>query len=256
MIQSRFLRIVLVAAVLGFGALLVASWSPDDDPLARAVTVGLMLLAVTFAVGVALPGRRRIALRVVAGAVVLFYLVYFATYAWRALHGEPQPFGLGQPSALMAGLGLLVWGVPLLVYTLSGRTLREHAADEALAQAIASDPTGELIDRQTIAALEAEGADVTLETDVQLFMLFPAEGNARSALNVVQREGHVADLHAPDEPAEPWVVAVHRLLAPTFEGIREARSRYTILARELGGAFDGWEAAVRAPDATDEPGER
>jgi MFS family permease len=248
MIESRFLRAVLVAALLGFVALLVAGWSPDDTPTARAVGVGLVLLALTFAVGVIAPGRRRLALRIVAGVVVAFYLAYFGTYAWRLARGEPQPFVFGQPSALMAGIGLLVWGVPLLVYALSGRTLREHAADEAAVKALAADPTGELLDQHTLDALTDEGADLALETDVQLFLLFPGEGHARSAQSVVQREGHVGDVLAPDEPDTPWVLAVHRRFVPTLENVRAARARYTSLATELGGTFDGWEAAVRAAD--------
>ena len=253
MIESRFLRIVLVVAVLGFAALLLAGRSPDDTPAARAVSTGLVLLALTFVVGLVMPGRRRIALRVVAGLVVAFYLAYFAIYAWRLVQGEPQPFGLGTPSALMAGLGLLVWGVPLLVYALSGRTLREHAAAEAAARAIAADPTGEMLDRHTLDALVAEGADLALETDVQLFLLFPTEAHARSAQSVVQREGHVGDVLAPDEPDQSWVLAVHRMLVPSLENVRAARARYTSLATELGGTFDGWEAALRRPDPNPSP---
>ena len=251
MIRSRFLRITLIAALLGFAGTMIMSWAPGDRPAARAVSVGLVLLAITFAVGLAFPDRRRIALRIVAGTVVLVYVVYFAVYAWRLLHGEPQPFGIGRPSALMAGIGLLVWGIPLLVYALSGRSLREHKRIEAVARAIAADPTGEVIDRHTLGALEAEGADLALETDVQFFMYFPSEGHARSALSVIEREGHAADLHASEHESagEPWVVAVHRRLAPTWENVRAARARYTSLAQELGGGFDGWEAAVRAPDA-------
>lgn len=248
MIESRFLRAVLVAALLGFVALLVAGWSPDDAPTARAAGIGLVFLALTFAAGIVVPGRRRLALRVVAGVVVAFYLAYFATYAWRLARGEPQPFELGRPSALMAGIGLLVWGVPLLVYALSGRTPREHAADEAAVKALVADPTGETLDRHTLDALVDEGADLALETDVQLFLLFPEEGHARSAQSVVQREGHVGDVLAPDEPGTPWVLAVHRRLVPTLENVRAARARYTSLATELGGTFDGWEAAVRAGD--------
>lgn len=130
----------------------------------------------------------------------------------------------------------------------AGLVGRAHAGGEAAVAMLATEPTGEMLDRRTLGALVDEGADLALETDVQLFLLFPTEGHARSAQSVVRREGHLGDVLASDEPDAPWVLAVHRTMVPALENVRAARARYTSLAMELGGTFDGWEAAVRGPD--------
>ena len=116
-------RIVLILALLGFVWMINAGPAdPADAPTASQRVVGIVVssVALLFAIGLAFPRRGRVATRIVAGCVVLAYLAYFVTELIELLRGEQQEFTRGEPSALMAGIGLLVWGVPMIVYALGG----------------------------------------------------------------------------------------------------------------------------------------
>jgi hypothetical protein len=115
--MSRGARLILVAFLLLFVWMVLAGWSTDTPKqrVGSAVVAGFMLV---LALGIAAPGRFIWALRVAAGAVAATYAVYFVTELVALLRGEPQPLVMGRPSATMAGLGLLVFGVPALVFAL------------------------------------------------------------------------------------------------------------------------------------------
>ena len=105
-------RIVLILALLGFVWMVNAGPAdPTDAPTTSQRVVGIIVssVALLFALGLAFPRRGRVATRIVAGCVVLAYLAYFVTELISLLRGEPRPFRRGEPSALMAGIGLLVW---------------------------------------------------------------------------------------------------------------------------------------------------
>ena len=119
MFKSPVLRGILIAFLLLFSGMLLSSWSTDTlvQRIASAIVAGLMLL---FALGLLAPRRLGWIFRVLAGVVFLVYLAYFGHQLWRLLSGDAQSFSPGRPSALMAGLGLLILGVPCLVFALSG----------------------------------------------------------------------------------------------------------------------------------------
>lgn len=241
MISSPTLRAVLVLALLAFAAFcLQIAWTEGGK--GTWILLVLALGAVTFAVGLILPGRHRIALRVLAGAVVVAYVVYFGIELTALLRGDAQPPRIGGPSALMAGFGILLWGVPLLVYSLSGRTPRENATQAA----IAADHDFALRDQQTLAALVEAGSDLEIPTEVRFYLAVSSEEHARSVANVAAREGFVVEVYPPAAPTAVWTCCVVQELAPTWENIRRARARFTELAAAMGGEVDGWEAAVRS----------
>ena len=240
MIQSPLLRAVLVLALLAFAAFgLSTAWTEGGE--GTALLVGISLAALTFAVGLVFPGRRRIALRLVAGAVVAMYLVYLGGELWGLLRGEAQAVRIGRPSALMAGVGVLIWGIPLLVYTLSGRTLRENAEQAALA----SDVTYALRDRRTLDALVEAGADLDLVTEVRFYVNAPTAGHARSLENVLARRGLAVEVLIPDGARDEATCVVIQEMAPSWDNIRETRQWLTEVATQLGSTVDGWEAVVR-----------
>jgi hypothetical protein len=245
MISSPTLRAVLAIALVAFAAFcLQLAWT-EGGP-GTWVLIVLALGAVTFAVGLIVPGRRRIALRLVAGVVVIGYLVYFGAELAALLRGGSQPLRVGGPSAMMAGVGVLVWGVPLLVYTLSGRTPREHA----IRAAIAADHDFVLRDRLALAALERAGADLELPTEVRFHLDLPGEAHARSVANVAEREGLGVEVYAPEDPSGPWTCCVSDTMRPTWENIRGLRARLTELASAMGGEVEGWEALARSDSST------
>ncbi len=119
MIRSYFLRILLIGALLAGVWLILAGWS-TDSPRDRLVEASISVVVVLFAVAIALPARASWALRVVAGTVGAAYLLYFGSELWSLLGGKAQSFRIGQPSALMAALGLLIIGIPMLVFAFAG----------------------------------------------------------------------------------------------------------------------------------------
>lgn len=54
------------------------------------------------------------------GVIGLSYVVYFVAELAKLLGGERQPLAPGQPSATMAGLGLIFYSVPFLIFAISG----------------------------------------------------------------------------------------------------------------------------------------
>jgi len=123
--RDRFLRVVVVAALLGGVWLILAGWELDS-PRVRFFDASISAVVLLLALGLAFPRRALWALRVVAGAIGLLYLVYFGLELRGLLAGHAKPIRLGQPSATMAGLGLLIIGIPMLVFALSGTSLMRH----------------------------------------------------------------------------------------------------------------------------------
>jgi hypothetical protein len=115
--MSRGARWTIIAFLLLFTWMILAGWS-TDTPKQRSWEAGIAAFMLVLALGLAAPGRFRWALRLVAGVVALGYFIYFVTEVVELLRGEPQPLSLGRPNATAAGLGLLIYGVPALVYAL------------------------------------------------------------------------------------------------------------------------------------------
>ena len=82
-----------------------------------AVVAGLMIVG---AAGAVAPKRLTWALHVVAGTVALGYTWYFVGEVVALLRGQAQAIRLGQPSAVVAGLGMIVFAIPLGVIAVSG----------------------------------------------------------------------------------------------------------------------------------------
>ena len=108
---------------------MLAGWA-TDSPRTRVGTVAICGVVLLLVLGIALPKRAKWALRVVAGVIGAAYVVYFGAELWGLVAGHPQPLRLGQPSATMAGIGLLIFGIPMLVYALSGTSLLRHLQQE------------------------------------------------------------------------------------------------------------------------------
>ena len=119
MIRRYLLRAVLISALAGGVWLILSGWS-TDSPRDRFIDASISLVALLLAIGVALPERAFWALRIVAGAVGIAFLAYFGWELWAFLQGQKQTVRLGEPSIVMAGLGLVVIGLPMLLFALGG----------------------------------------------------------------------------------------------------------------------------------------
>jgi hypothetical protein len=115
--MSRGARLIIVAFILLFVWMMLGGWE-SDTPKVRFFSALFAAFMLVLAVGVAAPSRFLIALRVVAATVAVAYLLYFVTQVAALLRGEEQRFQTGRPSAVMAGIGLIVYGVPAIIFAL------------------------------------------------------------------------------------------------------------------------------------------
>jgi hypothetical protein len=115
--MSRGARGIIVAFILLFVWMTLAGWQ-NDTPRAHLFSALFAAFMLVLALGVAAPSRFLIALRIVAGTVAVAYLLYFVTQVAALLRGEEQHFQTGRPSAVMAGIGLIVYGIPAVIFAL------------------------------------------------------------------------------------------------------------------------------------------
>jgi len=119
--MSRLSRYILAAVLVLFSWMVLSGWDGDSRKV-RAVDAALAAFMLLLALGVLAPRRLNVALRIVAAMVAVGYFAYFCGEVWALINGEHQVIRLGGPSALMAGVGMLIFGVPALIYALGGVT--------------------------------------------------------------------------------------------------------------------------------------
>jgi len=104
---------------------MLVGWTAES-PRDRIMTGAVCAVALLLAGAVAFPERRQIPFRIVSGIVGLAYVGYFALEVKERVGGHTQPLRVGTPSAIMAGLGLLIIGLPLLLFAFSGQGVVRH----------------------------------------------------------------------------------------------------------------------------------
>jgi len=125
-ISTPFIRWTLIPALLLFAISIPLMM--DEWTLGRTlVVIGLSATALFYAAALAWPRRLRWVGRAVAGMVFVFY----AIYAIDQLFFSDAPFRLveakSNASPRNALLGLLIIGLPALIYALKGRTTASDA---------------------------------------------------------------------------------------------------------------------------------
>ena len=253
MIHSRVLRWIVAAASLLSAAFMAWLWhtDPSGSPLVTFIVIGIMLL---LAVAMAVPRRVRWPLRLIAGVIGGSYALYFTMEAVLLFRGQRQPLSLGQPSATMAGIALVIWAIPMLVFAITGRLPRQHRRAES-----ASARERELqLDIDTIAALADAGRDLSLETTIRFFVRTPDEGHARSVAQVARQHGYQAEVVGASDAGEgagaaEWC-AVTVAIVPTLASVQAARDDIARMVRPYAAEVVGWEAAER-PSGTRSDGQ-
>lgn len=98
-------------------------------------------------------------------------------------------------------------------------------------------------DRRALRQLEALGADLTKPRHVIHFLYFEDEASARRAAAEIEKAGYSAKVLAPDGAFREWRVHADgtRVLGPST--VDAFRAWFEHVASDLGGEYDGWEAA-------------
>jgi hypothetical protein len=101
-------------------------------------------------------------------------------------------------------------------------------------------------DARLIARLRAEGSDPFQPHEVDFFMAMPSEAAGRAAQAILEAEGYRVDVQpAPDNPGDqPFSLHATKSLRLSLPGMRALTVRFNELAKEHGGHYDGWSAAV------------
>jgi hypothetical protein len=106
------------------------------------------------------------------------------------------------------------------------------------------------MDRDTLAQLRQNGANLTKRTDMVHYLYIPARGDAETAARRLNEAGYRASVGEPlgalpnGTTENRYSVIAHIDAVPSIDTVRKARSLCTALARAYGGEYDGWEAAV------------
>lgn len=105
-------------------------------------------------------------------------------------------------------------------------------------------------DSRIIAQLRAQGSDPFRPYDVSFFFAVPSESTGLSLQQRLQAEGFAVDLKpVPESSEHPFSLHASKALRLSVPDMREYSKRFSALAKELGGRYDGWTAGSIAPDA-------
>jgi hypothetical protein len=120
--MSRTPRYVLAGCLALLIWMTLSGWETDStgQRILTSILAGFMGLIV---IACLVPGRAYIALRLAAGVVGVICVIYFVSEVAKLLKGESQHLAIGEPSAVMAALAMIVFGIPSLAFALGGETV-------------------------------------------------------------------------------------------------------------------------------------
>jgi hypothetical protein len=106
-------------------------------------------------------------------------------------------------------------------------------------------------DERLIDRLRKSGSDPFQPHDVDFFMAMPSEEAGRAIAAVLEPEGFRVDIHpAPDNPGDhPFSLHAMKPMRLSVPAMKELTKRFQLMAKEQGGHYDGWSAAVVPKDA-------
>lgn len=107
----------------------------------------------------------------------------------------------------------------------------------------ASAPAAGPLDDKTRRQLAQAGGDLTKPTDVVNYLYLPDEPRAQKAGADLRSAGFTVEVR-PAARGQNWLTKSNRDMIPSAENIAQMRALFERLANQLGGDYDGWEAAV------------
>lgn len=107
-------------------------------------------------------------------------------------------------------------------------------------------------DSLVVEQLRKAGADLAKPTEVVVYLYFPSETIAAAAGRRLQELG-VAQVEVSASIDGSWLCKGTVQMVPELHAIRQLTARSQRVADELGGEYDGWEAAVQPGGSTGAP---
>lgn len=101
-------------------------------------------------------------------------------------------------------------------------------------------------DERLIDRLRKSGSDPFQPHEVDFFMAMPSEEAGRAVAVLLEAEGYRVDVHpAPDNPGDhPFSLHATKSMRLSVPGMKELTKRFQEIAKQHGGHYDGWSAAV------------
>jgi hypothetical protein len=226
--STPFLRWTLVPVLVLFAIstpTLVRSWTVERAVLAG----GMSAVALCYAATLIWPRRLRWGGRVVAGAVFATYVAY-AVHEW---FFSGNTFRLAEPRSAASPrnslLGLLIIGMPCLIYAIRGS--RDRA--EALEYGDFDDPD------DAIQALIDRGSDRSRPMAIDFCVVAPSEAAAQRVADAASQLGYSTHLvHDPEE--QSWTCWCTRAMLATRETIIDVRREIDALSAPFEGRAVCW----------------
>ena len=97
-------------------------------------------------------------------------------------------------------------------------------------------------DAKVLFHLAQAGSDLTKPHKPNFAFYFSSEAAARAAEWKLSESGFEVTIEPPDENHERYLVVAVKTLVPTLETIQSLSERFSDLAEELDGEYDGWGA--------------
>jgi hypothetical protein len=99
-------------------------------------------------------------------------------------------------------------------------------------------------DAAVVEQLTAAGADLTQPRETNFYVYFPNEADARGAVADIAERGYTAKVEPSATADGTWLLLATRELVVDERAIATEAAFFDVVAREHGGDYDGWEAAV------------
>lgn len=94
---------------------------------------------------------------------------------------------------------------------------------------------------QMLAAMAESGIDLTLELEVDFFLVFEDKRDAESALEVLSKQDEEGELELNfDEDTSKWEVIVCTNMVPEYDALVAKEIQLNDFAKEFDGVSDGW----------------
>jgi regulator of ribonuclease activity B len=99
------------------------------------------------------------------------------------------------------------------------------------------------LDKETLRQLAKAGGNLSLPTEIVNYLYLPDEIRARQAASELATAGYRVEVR-PAAKGPSWLALAKIDMVPSSENVGLVRQRFEGLASQLGGEYDGWEAAV------------
>ncbi len=99
------------------------------------------------------------------------------------------------------------------------------------------------VDQQILDQLREAGSDLTKPHQMEFLLYFPTEETAQKVANKIRPDGFRVDVKRSAQ-GSAWLCVAMKRMVPKRAEIAAIGKRFSALAKDSGGEYDGWETSV------------